>query len=83
MVNAETKNKLQSNTARSQELSKSLGVAVQGSWTNLAAHVIYMLLDAPNAHVITQWCNELKILDWSRAEINPLITSQEAMKQLQ
>lgn len=30
------------------------GATVKGSWVNRAAHEIFMLVDAPNAHVIEQ-----------------------------
>jgi len=34
------------------EAAGALGITVQGGWTNMPAHAIYVLVDAPNAHVM-------------------------------
>jgi hypothetical protein len=67
---------------RTAEVGKKLGVTVQGSWTNMPAHIIFMLVDAPNAHVLNQMSIELELMKWNTAIIYPVSTMQEAMATL-
>ena len=64
---------------RMEEVSASLGISLQGGWTNMPAHTIYMLVDAPDAHVVSQCLMELGIFDWNVAVVNPVVTLQESM----
>jgi hypothetical protein len=79
MTNLEVRNKTLAASKRSPEVSKSLGITQQGSWTNLANHTVYTLIDAPNAHAISQMMQELQMLDWNIATIEPVFVTQEVM----
>ncbi len=65
------------------EAAKKLGVTVQGTWTNMPAHILYILVDAPNAHVVSQLFRDIHLMDWNTVVVNPVITLQEAMGSLQ
>ncbi len=65
------------------EAAKKLGITVQGTWTNMPAHTIYILVDAPNAHVVSQLSRDIHLMDWNTVVVNPVITLQEAMGSLQ
>ena len=60
------------------EAAGALGITVQGSWTNMPAHPIYALVDAPNTHVVNQMAMELRLMDWNTLVVNPIVTLQEA-----
>ena len=59
-----------------------LGMKEIGEWIDMPGHVAYLLVDAANSHVITQWMAELGLLGWLKAEIHPVIPYQEALKTL-
>ncbi len=65
------------------EAAKKLGITIQGTWTNMPAHIVYILVDAPNAHVINQLSRDIHLMDWNTVVVNPVITLQEAMGSLQ
>jgi hypothetical protein len=65
------------------EASKKLGITVQGVWTDMTAHTLYFLVDAPNAHVVSQLFRDIHLMDWNTVVVNPVITLQEAMGTLQ
>jgi muconolactone delta-isomerase len=83
VVAPDSMNKASSAIKRMGEVTKALGITVQGSWTNMPGHVMYFLLDAPNAHVVNQMAMELQLMDWNTVDVNPVITVQEAMTRLQ
>jgi hypothetical protein len=62
------------------EASKKHGVNIQGSWVDAPAHLLYLLVDAPNAHVVSNLMTELKFFLWSTIDIHPIVTLEEAMK---
>ncbi len=65
------------------EAAKKLGITVQGMWTNMPAHTLYFLVDAPNAHVVNQLFRDIHLMDWNTVVVNPVLTLQEAMGSLQ
>ncbi len=61
------------------EVAKGLGISVQGSWANMPAHAIYILMEAPNAHVVNKWAAEVKLMNWNTVAVSPVITLDEAI----
>jgi hypothetical protein len=61
------------------EVAKSLDITVQGSWANMPAHVIYVVVDAPNAHVVNRLARETKLMNWNTVAVSPIITLDEAV----
>ncbi len=65
------------------DAAKKLGVTVQGTWTNMPAHTIYFLVDAPDAHAVSQLFRDIRLMDWNTVVVNPVVILQEAMDSLQ
>jgi len=74
--------KLLTANQRMGDVTQKLGVTLQGSWTNMPAHTTFMLVDAPNAHVVDQMAIELKLMDWNTIRVYAVVTMQEAMAHL-
>jgi len=68
---------------RMGEVTKALGITVQGSWANMPGHTIYFLCDAPNAHVINQMAIDLHLMDWNTVVVNPVTEFQQAIEKVQ
>ena len=68
-------------TARNQleDTARKLGAVVQSWWIDPPAHVFYIVVDAPNAHVVNSLMIELKLFLWNTVDIHPIITADEAM----
>jgi hypothetical protein len=79
MINQAVKNKVFTGLQKSPDVAKTLGVTQQGSWTNLLSHTIYNIVDAPNAHAITQWLNDCLMLDWNTVTVEPILVTSEIM----
>ena len=76
--NAEVREIAMGGFQKMDEAAASLGATVEGVWTNMPAHIIYFLLDAPNAHVANQLAADLRIMEWNTVVVNPVITLGEA-----
>ncbi len=61
------------------EVSKRLGITVQGAWSNMPGHVLYFLVEAPNAHAVNQLSRDIHLMDWNTVVVNPVITLPEAI----
>lgn len=61
------------------DVAKSLGITIQGSWANMPGHVIYMVVDAPNAHVVNRLARETQLMNWNTVVVTPIITLDEAV----
>jgi hypothetical protein len=67
---------------RAQVMSK-LGIKDVGEWMDISGHVTYLLADVTDAHVFTQMLGEYGLLGWIKAEIHPVVTTQESVALLQ
>jgi hypothetical protein len=67
---------------RRDEIAKKLGITLQGGWANMPNHTMYMVCDAPNAHVVNQMAMELGLMDWNTIVISPVVTFDEVQKVL-
>ncbi len=61
------------------DVAKGLGITVQGSWANMPAHVLYVVVDAPNAHVVNQLARESRLMEWNTVTVSPIMTLDEAV----
>jgi hypothetical protein len=59
------------------DVAKTLGVTVQGWWIDPPAHTFFMLLDAADAHAISNLMIELRLFHWNSVQIFPLVTVSE------
>ncbi len=67
---------------RMGEVARALGATIQGGWTNMPAHVLYFLVDAPNAHVVNQLAADLRLMEWNTVNVTPVITMDETVGKL-
>jgi hypothetical protein len=54
-----------------------LGLTVDGFWIDRSAHAFYILVDAPNAHVIDEALLRSGLLSRTHSEISPVQTMEE------
>ena len=64
------------------EAAKKLGITVQGTWTNMPAHTISILVDAHNAHVVSQLFRDIHLMDWNTVVVNPVLTIEQVIESL-
>ena len=62
------------------ESSKKLQITIKGGWVDAPAHEMYILADAPNAHIIQSLMAELQFFLWNTVDIHPVVTLEAAMK---
>jgi hypothetical protein len=83
MTNKVSMEKMVSGTKNMDKVAKALGITIQGSWTDMPAHTIYMLIEAPKAEALGQMAMELHLIDWNTSVAHPVITMQEALSRAQ
>jgi hypothetical protein len=67
------------NLSRMDEVSQKHGVKIEGSWTNMPAHVTYIVADAPNAQAVCDMVAELQLMNWNWMDsLLPVITMAAA-----
>ena len=57
-----------------QELIAERGIGVVGRWADPAAHVNFLVLDAPNAHVIQQVMMSSGMAGHTTTEVRPVLS---------
>jgi len=70
---------IRSASGQMEAVATKLGASVQSWWIDPPGHVFYMVVDAPNAHVVNSLMVELKLFLWNTIDIHPIITADEAM----
>lgn len=83
VVNPVSMEKMVTANKRMAEVTKALGVTVKGMWTDMPAHAIFTLLDAPKPEVLSQMSIELHMMDWNRSIVHPVVDVQEALSRVQ
>ena len=63
-----------------EQVMSELGIREIGEWIDMPGHTAFLLIDAPNAHVVTQMLAEFGLLGWLNAAIHPVVPYQEAAK---
>jgi len=56
------------------------GLGMKGSWVNRAAHEIFMLIEAPNAHVIEEALLAAGLVGRTHSRVLPVVALEDAMK---
>jgi uncharacterized protein DUF3303 len=54
-----------------------LGLTVDEFWVNRSAHAFFILVDAPNAHVIDEALLKAGLVSRTHTEIFPVLTMEE------
>jgi hypothetical protein len=61
-----------------EESAQEKGLSVQGSWVNRAAHEIFLLVDAPNGHVIEETLLGAGLVGRTHSRVLPVIPVENA-----
>jgi hypothetical protein len=61
-------------------VGSGMGVSVDEFWINRAAHTFFILIDAPNAHVIDEVLLKAGFVGRTHTEVFPVLTSEEVRK---
>ena len=64
--------------ARAQELATEKGITLQNTWVNMPEHMIFTLVDAPNAHLIMEMLVESGTIAHQNVRILPVISGEQA-----
>lgn len=64
------------------QAAAALGATVVGSWSDMAGHAIYLVVDAPDAHAVNQLAADIRLMDWSTVDINPIVELTEAVDRI-
>ena len=82
-ANAEARGKASNGFSQLNAAAKAKDVTVQGAWVDAPAHLIYALVDAPNAHVINDLMRELQFFHWNTIDIHPLEVIEEVVARME
>jgi hypothetical protein len=58
------------------------GAAIKGGWVDAPGHLWFFLVDAPNAHVVSNLMVELRFHSWNTLNISPVATVADTLNQL-
>jgi hypothetical protein len=76
---AEVREKYWGEVGRMHEIAASHKVKIQGGWSNMPGHAFYVIVDAPNAHAVNAFAAEMRLMDWSTVDVQPVVTLDEAI----
>jgi len=82
MVNLKAREKFVPKLKKLEALAKPLDITVQGAWTDIVSHKIYIIVDAPNAHVVSKMTMDNELAEWNRVKIRPIVTMKETLSLL-
>ena len=81
--NKESRRKALTQAPKLPALAEKHGISIQGAWVNKAAHAHYILVDAPNAHVVDDFIVESEFSTWNTfPTVQSVITMDEAVASL-
>ena len=78
----ESKKRMQVMKDNIDDMAKSHGITVKGSWVAMVAHKIYMLLDAPNGHAVQDLVVEVELYAWNTVTMYPVGDLGEALQKI-
>ena len=84
-AHAETRHLAIDGLDRLDNEGRKLGVSVVGGWADMPGHSLYMIVDAPNAHVISELAMILGFGRWGTVSITALVgmeTLHSALRQM-
>jgi len=62
------------------EKGKAEGVQIRGSWVNRAAHEVFVLVEAPNAHAIELAMLQAGLVGRTHSRVLPVVDTDDAME---
>ncbi len=54
------------------DVAKTHGVTVKGSWVAMVAHTIYLIVDAPNGHAVQDFVAGVELYAWNTVVMYPV-----------
>ena len=63
-----------------EESAKAANATVEGVWVNLASHHIFILLDAPNAHVVDDIIRNTGLIGPTNPDVCAVTALEEALR---
>ncbi len=60
-----------------EKVAESHQISIQGSWVNRPAHEIYVLVNAPNAHVIEEALLEAGLVGRTHSKVVSVVPTQD------
>jgi hypothetical protein len=82
MVNQSVKEKSLPVLQNMDSQASASGVLIKGSWVNVPAHVIYTLVEAPNAHFVNKWLIDNHIMEWNNVTVSPVDNMKETISMI-
>lgn len=82
IANKTSMEKAVSANQRADKVLKALGITMQGMWTDMLAHTVFILVDVPKAELLSQMAIELQLMDWNTQIAHPVVTMQEALSRI-
>lgn len=58
------------------------GLSVVGGWADMPRHRLYLIVDAPNAHTISQVVMDLGFGNWGTVEVTPVVPMEALHERL-
>jgi len=55
------------------------GASIEGTWTNRAAHEVFVLVDAPNGHVIDEMMIGTGLVGRTHTRVVPVVPTRQAI----
>ena len=77
-VHPDVGEKARKGIANMDEVAKKHSATVEGMWGDPPAH-LFWLVDAPNAHAVSEILIELEYFHWNTVEVRPVRTVDEAV----
>jgi hypothetical protein len=82
MVNPQIKEKSLPMLQKLEDIARAAGATVVGSWTDIPAHTIYVIVDASNAHVVSKAMIDTHLMEWNIVKVSPLTDMKEVVSML-
>ena len=79
MGHPELQGKVQTLRTNMDKVLSAHGAKMQGGWTDMPNHTVYMLVDADSGHVVNDVLRELELMTWNTCTVHPVVTLQESM----
>jgi hypothetical protein len=79
---ADVREKYWDEIGRMREIAASHQVTIEGGWSNMPGHVFYVIVDAPNAHAVNAFVVEMRLMDWSTVDVQPVVTMEDAIARI-
>ena len=67
---------------RIEAAATSLGASYEGGWSNMAGHTVFVLIDAPNAHVVGEVIRESGLIGLTTSSVYTVYTLEETAERI-